>query len=394
MTWPFGGLPLGGVFLGQADGPLLAAGPARRPAAAHGRRLGGRGRRRHRWSSGIRARRRASAWPPTRAPLILGGLVAPRPSSARWSPDGGPPVRSVSVGPRPGRRPARRRARQQVDPATVFAAQVRGHAGAARTRPVRLRWCCGPRTSSPSTGPLRGIARGPRSWRSWPASLHTTVIAGVTEPAGPHAFRNEIVAWGPDGRIVDIFEKVHRVPFGEYVPYRSLVSHLADLSACPDRRHPRPRNRAAPDTPPDRSGALVSFEVFYANRSHTSVRAGAELLIVPTNTSSYATVTGADPGGGGRRGAGRRDRPRSGPGRAHGLQHGGHPTRRRPPALRARPPPGADGHRAPAPWLHALRPLGRPSGPRRWPRCCCWPGGGSHAVDPATRRADGSRYSS
>jgi apolipoprotein N-acyltransferase len=23
MTWPFGGLPLGGVFLGQADGPLL-----------------------------------------------------------------------------------------------------------------------------------------------------------------------------------------------------------------------------------------------------------------------------------------------------------------------------------------------------------------------------------
>ena len=23
MTWPFGGLPLGGVFLGQADGPVL-----------------------------------------------------------------------------------------------------------------------------------------------------------------------------------------------------------------------------------------------------------------------------------------------------------------------------------------------------------------------------------
>jgi apolipoprotein N-acyltransferase len=36
-------------------------------------------------------------------------------------------------------------------------------------------------------------------------------------------------------------------------------------------------------------GTLVSFEVFYANRSRTSVRAGAELLIVPTNTSSYAT---------------------------------------------------------------------------------------------------------
>ena len=37
-------------------------------------------------------------------------------------------------------------------------------------------------------------------------------------------------------------------------------------------------------------GTLVSFEVFYADRSRTSVRAGAELLIVPTNTSSYATA--------------------------------------------------------------------------------------------------------
>jgi apolipoprotein N-acyltransferase len=30
--------------------------------------------------------------------------------------------------------------------------------------------------------------------------------------------------------------------------------------------------------------------VFYASRSRTSVRAGAELLIVPTNTSSYSTA--------------------------------------------------------------------------------------------------------
>ena len=33
----------------------------------------------------------------------------------------------------------------------------------------------------------------------------------------------------------------------------------------------------------------MSFEIFYAGRSHESVRAGAELLAVPTNTSSYST---------------------------------------------------------------------------------------------------------
>jgi apolipoprotein N-acyltransferase len=34
---------------------------------------------------------------------------------------------------------------------------------------------------------------------------------------------------------------------------------------------------------------MISYEVFYADRGRAPVRAGAQLLIVPTNTSSYAT---------------------------------------------------------------------------------------------------------
>jgi apolipoprotein N-acyltransferase len=41
-------------------------------------------------------------------------------------------------------------------------------------------------------------------------------------------------------------------------------------------------------TPAGPLGFLVSFEIFYAGRSHVSVRAGAELLVVPTNASSYS----------------------------------------------------------------------------------------------------------
>ena len=43
-------------------------------------------------------------------------------------------------------------------------------------------------------------------------------------------------------------------------------------------------------TPAGPLGAMVSYEVFYADRGRSSVRAGAQLLIVPTNTSSYATA--------------------------------------------------------------------------------------------------------
>ena len=84
------------------------------------------------------------------------------------------------------------------------------------------------------------------------------------------------------------FEKVHRVPFGEYVPDRSFFAHLADLSGVPADAVPG-HGTGLLRTPAGPLGLMVSFEVFYAGRSHESVRAGAELLAVPTNTSSYAT---------------------------------------------------------------------------------------------------------
>ena len=73
MSWPFGGLPLGGVFLGQAGGPLVQLAATRRAAPHHGRRVGRRSGRRHRRRSPGRpaAWRRAvpaSSAPPSRAP--------------------------------------------------------------------------------------------------------------------------------------------------------------------------------------------------------------------------------------------------------------------------------------------------------------------------------------
>ena len=96
------------------------------------------------------------------------------------------------------------------------------------------------------------------------------------------------MAWGPRGHIVGVFEKVHRVPFGEYVPFRSFVSHIADLSGVPLDAIPG-QGTGLMRTPAGPLGLLVSFEIFYAGRSHQSVRAGAQLLAVPTNTSSYST---------------------------------------------------------------------------------------------------------
>ncbi|MGH8981377.1 MAG: apolipoprotein N-acyltransferase, partial [Acidimicrobiales bacterium] len=119
-------------------------------------------------------------------------------------------------------------------------------------------------------------------------TLGTTVVAGVTEDVSSSAFRNEAVVWGASGRVLGTYEKVHRVPFGEYVPDRAFFAHLASLTAVPLDAIPGHASGALA-TPAVRIGVMLSYEVFFATRGRSAVRAGARLLVVPTNTSSYAT---------------------------------------------------------------------------------------------------------
>ena len=119
--------------------------------------------------------------------------------------------------------------------------------------------------------------------------LGSTLVVGVTETVSNTAFRNEVVAFAPDGSITDRYEKVHRVPFGEYVPLRSFFARLGDLSAVSRDAIPG-TGTGLLDTAAGPLGAMISYEVFYADRGRAPVRAGAQLLVVPTNTSSYATA--------------------------------------------------------------------------------------------------------
>ncbi len=291
MTWPFGGLPLGGVFLGQADGPLLPlariGGPLLLTAGV--------------WAGGVGLA--------TMAPGISRSIGSLAPSRLNT-----PHLRSAGRS-HPGRARALRacrrcgsRRRPGSRSVTVALVQGGGRRGVTRNRcrrPRSSRRRCAPPAVSPGKGRLpslvlwpedvvslsraaAGLPAGPRGSPAGPPAPHDARRRGH-RAGGPTAFRNEIVVWAPNGRIVDTFEKVHRVPFGEYVPYRSFISHLANLSAVPTDAIPG-HGTGLLRTPAGPLGTLVSFEVFYANRSRTSVRAGAELLIVPTNTSSYATA--------------------------------------------------------------------------------------------------------
>jgi apolipoprotein N-acyltransferase len=303
MSWPFGGLPLGGVFLGQATGPLLdvarLGGPLLLTALVW---LGGAGLA-ELWLVASRAFSGGDAgWvlgsrgsTPARLPRRPGSPAAPAVSvllvvaagvGALFAPAGGASVRSLNVAlvQGGGRRGV---SHFEVAPAEVLAAQVAASRGLTRASdpPALVVWPedvvrVGPHLAgTPAAAYLSSLAR----------RLGSTVLAGVTETVSKTAFDNEVVAWGPGGRVVGTYEKVHRVPFGEYVPYRGFFSHLADLSAVPLDAVPG-HGSGELTTPAGRLGLMVSFEVFFATRGRSATRAGAELLVVPTNTSSYATT--------------------------------------------------------------------------------------------------------
>ncbi|HXW39488.1 MAG TPA: apolipoprotein N-acyltransferase, partial [Acidimicrobiales bacterium] len=312
MTWPFGGLPLGGAFLGQAGGPVLGlarlGGPLALTAAVY---VGGTGVAAIvEWAvRAVRDGHRARVFSRSQWALASGngfvrgavaglgtllglgalslGAVAGSVAVADHAPDGGAPAGTVRVAAVQGGG-ARGFHNSETPPATVLAAQVaatgdmvvldRGH------NPQLVLW---PEDVVALDGPLDGSAEE-RALTGLARNLHSTLVVGVTETISAQSFRNEVVAFGPDGRLVSRYEKVHRVPFGEYVPFRGFFSHLADLSAVPRDAIPGTGTGLLP-TPAGPLGAMVSYEVFYAARGRSSVRAGAELLVVPTNTSSYAT---------------------------------------------------------------------------------------------------------
>jgi apolipoprotein N-acyltransferase len=322
MNWPFGGIPLGGVFLGQADGPVLGVARLGGPLAltaivfVGGVGVGALGTAVARAArDAIRVRTFARAdvggpgwWPAGNdaadrvgtlsgvlagtATLVTAGivallLVALLATVADQAPDGGGSVGAVTTAAVQGGG-AHGVDKSQVHPAQVLAAQMAatqrlealdgGHTPELVLWPEDVVALDEPLSQSPEESVLSGIAQ----------RLHTTLVVGVTETVSTTAFRNEVVAWGPDGTLVARFEKVHRVPFGEYVPFRGFFSHLVSLSGVPLDAISG-TGTGLMKTPAGALGAMVSFEVFYSERGRSSVRDGAELLIVPTNTASYAT---------------------------------------------------------------------------------------------------------
>lgn len=121
------------------------------------------------------------------------------------------------------------------------------------------------------------------------ARLGVPFCVGVTEDTSDgDGFLNAQVVITPEGEVIDRYDKVRRVPFGEYMPLRDLLDALGAPTDLV------PRNAVAGTGPavlelPDgtRMAVAISWEIFFGGRVNEGVEAGGTFVVNPTNGSSY-----------------------------------------------------------------------------------------------------------
>jgi apolipoprotein N-acyltransferase len=116
--------------------------------------------------------------------------------------------------------------------------------------------------------------------------LGAPLSVGTVEGVDEDNFRNSQQMLDADGNWGDRYVKVQRVPFGEWVPFRSLIEKVAPdtLAERDATTSNQPGLLRAGDT---KIATAISWEVFFAHRVRSGVLEGGELVYNPTNGSTY-----------------------------------------------------------------------------------------------------------
>ena len=117
--------------------------------------------------------------------------------------------------------------------------------------------------------------------------LNVPIMVCITEDGEGRQFQNAAIVIEPDGTISGRYDKVRRVPFGEYMPMRSLLTALGAPTHLVPRDARAGDARAWLDVANTRAAVVISWEIFFGGRANEGISDGATFIVNPTNGSSY-----------------------------------------------------------------------------------------------------------
>lgn len=315
-SFPFGGFPWGKLAFGQADGwylPYAMVGGA--PLVSFAVALTGTGLAA--LAAGLPGRLTARA-------SDSGGVAGATSDSPRWGashltswnrivaaamlvaivPLAGVILRTALPGPEDGNRPITVAAIQGSVPrlGLDFNAQrravldnhvkrteelARDIAAGKAPQPDVVIW---PENSS-DIDPLRN-ADAAQEISQASVAVKAPILVGAVLVNADRTTTNSVIVWNGDSGPAERHDKKIIQPFGEYLPYREFFRHFSEYA---DRAgyfvpgtgdgvvHVRPAGGGAPVA----IGVATCYEVTFDRAFQESVRAGAQLLTVPSNNATF-----------------------------------------------------------------------------------------------------------
>jgi apolipoprotein N-acyltransferase len=103
----------------------------------------------------------------------------------------------------------------------------------------------------------------------------------------PGIYKSSVLV-GPDGLTGDRYDKMRLVPFGEYVPARSLLGWATSVGKAAGEDRRRGSGQVVMDAGHGlRLGPLICFETAFPDMSRRLAQDGADLLVGQSSTSSF-----------------------------------------------------------------------------------------------------------